>query len=109
MVLASRDIKEKTRTCFNIRKVQTLKMPFTLTKEHVLSIVGPTEQAEWTSFLDAMDPNVHWVVADPVHDATSLSGTYASLQSPSQPHKSNQSRRMSNDGWMESAALFDPD
>jgi hypothetical protein len=51
-------------------------MPFTLTKEYVQSLLGPAAHGDWTAFVDAIDPEVHWVVADPVYNNTSLSGTY---------------------------------
>lgn len=51
-------------------------MSFTLTKEHLDSFLGPAAKGDWNPFVDAIDPNVHWVVNDPVNDSTSLTGTY---------------------------------
>jgi hypothetical protein len=52
------------------------KMPFTLTKEHILSFTEPAAHGDWTAFVGAIDPEVKWIIADPIHDTTSLSGTY---------------------------------
>jgi len=57
-------------------------MPFTLTKEHVHSLVDPTAEGDWTKFLDAIDPAVHWIVVDPIFDPESLAGTYVRLPYP---------------------------
>jgi hypothetical protein len=54
-------------------------MPFTLTKEYFHSVAGPAAHGDWTAFIDAIDPEVHWIVADPAYDNTSLSGTYVGV------------------------------
>jgi len=51
-------------------------MSFTLTKEHVHSLVDPTAEGDWSKFLGAIDPSVHWIVVDPTFDPSSLAGTY---------------------------------
>jgi hypothetical protein len=53
-------------------------MPFQLSKEYVQAIVDPFTQGDMSGFLDDFHPEVHWVIADPVYDSTSLSGTYVS-------------------------------
>lgn len=54
-------------------------MPFTLTKEYIDSILGPAAHGNWVPFVEAIDPNVHWIVNDPKYDSTSLTGTYVHL------------------------------
>jgi len=56
-------------------------MSFTLTKEHVHSIIDPTAEGNWEEFIGAIDPEVHWIVVDPTFDEASLAGTYVSLPS----------------------------
>ena len=51
-------------------------MPFTLTVEHFRSILDPAEAGDWSKFVGAFDPEVHWVVADPEFHPRSLAGTY---------------------------------
>jgi len=52
-----------------------------LTVEYVRSIVEPAARGDWKLFIDAIDPGVHWIVADPVFNSTSLTGTYVRLLS----------------------------
>ncbi|KAE9365825.1 hypothetical protein N431DRAFT_385746 [Stipitochalara longipes BDJ] len=40
-------------------------MSFTLTPTHLFSFLDPCARGEWEPFLSALDPNVHWVIADP--------------------------------------------
>lgn len=53
-------------------------MPFQISNEYVRGILDPVARGDMSGFLDAFDPEVHWMIADPVYDSTSLSGTYVS-------------------------------
>ncbi|KAH9217038.1 hypothetical protein DL95DRAFT_459558 [Leptodontidium sp. 2 PMI_412] len=49
-------------------------MVFTLTPEHVREITTPIAGGDWSLFLDALDPEVRWMVVDSTHDPVSLAG-----------------------------------
>jgi len=51
-------------------------MGFLLTTQHIKDILAPCAKGDWTVFLDAMDPDVHWMVVEPKKDPMSLSGIY---------------------------------
>ena len=51
-------------------------MPFTLTLEHVRSILGPAESGDWQPFADAVDPNVIWWIVDDRPDEFTKAGVY---------------------------------
>ena len=51
-------------------------MGFLLTTQHIKDILAPCAKGDWTAFLDAMDPDVHWMVVEPKKDPMSLSGIY---------------------------------
>lgn len=54
-------------------------MPFQLTPAHIQAVLGPTAQENWTPFLEALDPNVNWMVNDPTYNELSKAGTYVIL------------------------------
>ncbi|KAH7397610.1 hypothetical protein BKA64DRAFT_42623 [Cadophora sp. MPI-SDFR-AT-0126] len=51
-------------------------MGFTLTPQYVKDILTPCAEGNWSAFLDAMDPEVHWMVVEPRRDPVSLAGIY---------------------------------
>ncbi|CZR58263.1 uncharacterized protein PAC_08154 [Phialocephala subalpina] len=51
-------------------------MPFQLTPAHIEAIVGPAAYGEWKPFLDALDPNVNWMIGDHVSNEKQRTGTY---------------------------------
>jgi len=51
-------------------------MSFTLTEEHVKEILEPAGQGDWAPFIAAIDPNVKWIISDPVADPSTSAGTY---------------------------------
>ncbi|TVY28577.1 hypothetical protein LHYA1_G001929 [Lachnellula hyalina] len=51
-------------------------MAFTLTREHVLSIFKDTANGNWDTFIEAIDPNVHWWISSDVKDPLCKSGIY---------------------------------
>lgn len=54
-------------------------MAFTLTTEHFRSLIGPCAEGDRSKFVAAIDPEVHWIVCDPIDDPKSLAGTYVRL------------------------------
>ena len=51
-------------------------MSFTLTEEHVKAFLEPAGRGDCAPFIDAIDPNVKWVIVDPVADSSISAGTY---------------------------------
>jgi hypothetical protein len=51
-------------------------MAFTLTRQHVLSILDATAKGDWSSFIGAIDPDVKWWISSDVEDPLSKSGIY---------------------------------
>lgn len=51
-------------------------MSFTVTEEHVKAFLELAGRADWAPFIDAIDPNVKWVIVDPVADPSTSAGTY---------------------------------
>jgi len=56
-------------------------MGFLLTTQHIKDILAPCAKGEWTAFLEAMDPDVHWMVVEPKKDPMCLSGIYVGSSS----------------------------
>ena len=53
-------------------------MPFTLSKAHVRSMLGPAENGDLDPFISEMDPEVHWTLNTEDPSPTSLTGVYVS-------------------------------
>jgi hypothetical protein len=51
-------------------------MSFTLTEEHIKAFLEPAGRGDWAPFIAAIDPNVKWVIVDPVADSSTSAGTY---------------------------------
>jgi hypothetical protein len=81
-------------------------MAFTLTRQHVLSIFEDTGKGNWDSFMEAIDPNVHWWISSDVEDPLSKSGIY--VHPPSFSETSDQLTDLSrtcNNGKTKSAQI----
>ena len=85
-------------------------MPFTLTRAHAKSLVDPTARGDWSRWFEAIDPEVHWIIADTVHDPVVLTGTYV-FSYPFSPAISilTQSTRTSKNGPKSSVYQWSPD
>ena len=73
-------------------------MSFNLTEEHVKSFLEPAGRGDWAPFMGAIDPNVNWVIVDPVEDPAISSGTYVCVFSLVQ-EQSHKIDRIYNNGW----------
>ena len=54
-------------------------MSFQLTSEHAHSILDPASAGNWAPFLDALDPEVHWVIGSEEANPEAAIGVYVSL------------------------------
>jgi hypothetical protein len=73
-------------------------MSFTLTEEHVKSFLEPASRGDWAPFMVAIDPNVNWIIVNPVEDPSTSSGTYVCVFSLVQ-EKSHNNDRIYTNGW----------
>ncbi|KAJ7614362.1 hypothetical protein FB45DRAFT_758633 [Roridomyces roridus] len=51
-------------------------MSFTLTPAHIASLLDPVKEGNFTPFMDAIDPDVHWILASETKDASRGTGVH---------------------------------
>ncbi|KAK0103711.1 hypothetical protein ONS95_005718 [Cadophora gregata] len=51
-------------------------MGFLLTTKYVKDILTPCAEGNWSPLLNALDPEVHWMVVDPERNPLSQAGVY---------------------------------
>ena len=73
-------------------------MAFKLNPSHIKTLFDRFTQGDLAYFMGAIDPNVHWTIADPVYDPKTKAGTYVFLSHSrlytAHTHKEVESPRM---------------